>query len=103
MSHATALMYHALYDCQDEWDALEYDERPYAVSVSDFNQQLDALENAGISILDPEIILKERHFGDQNGGVILTFDDGHNSFYRYAYRILKNRGYRAIFFITTVT
>lgn len=101
MSHATALMYHALYDGPEEWESLNAEERPYAVSVSDFNRQLDAMENANISILDPDKIFNEKSLGDVNYGVLLTFDDGHTSFYRHAYRILKERGYRAIFFITT--
>lgn len=101
MSHVTALMYHALYDGQDEWELLDVDERPYAVSISDFNQQLDAMENENISILDPRKVLSERNFLGVNNGVLLTFDDGHSSFYRHAYKILKQRGYRAIFFITT--
>jgi len=101
MSHATALMYHVLYDGKKEWESLDAEERPYAISVSDFNRQLDAIENANISILDPDKIINEKSLGDTHHGVILTFDDGHSSFYRHAYKILKQRGYRAIFFITT--
>ena len=101
MSFATALMYHTLYDGDYEWGLLQADERPYAISVSEFNRQLDALEKENILILDPIKLLKDKSFNGINNGVILTFDDGHSSFYRYAYKILKKRGYRAIFFITT--
>lgn len=101
MSHVTALMYHVLYDGLEEWELLKVDERPYAISVSEFNRQLDVMENANISILDPAKILKDKSLNDIKRGVILTFDDGHSSFYRHAYKILKKRGYRAIFFITT--
>ncbi len=101
MSHATVLMYHVLYDTIEEWEALRSDERPYAISTSEFKKQLDILEVANISILDPYQVLKNKSFNCKNKGVLLTFDDGHSSFYKYAYKILKERGFRAIFFITT--
>ena len=101
MSSVTALMYHVIYDGPEEWALLKEEERPYAISVSEFTQQLDEMENANISILDPAKFLKKKSLNNINKGVILTFDDGHNSFYNHAYKILKKRGYRAIFFITT--
>lgn len=95
------LMYHALYRGEAEWASLAAEERPYAVACEVFEQQLDALSAAGIPVLDPEELLGHPSGAWPKKGVVLTFDDGHESFYRHAFPLLRKRGYRAIFFITS--
>jgi peptidoglycan/xylan/chitin deacetylase (PgdA/CDA1 family) len=91
-------MYHALYRGEREYADIEQTERPYAVSVEKFERQLDMLAEAGIPVLDPA-----RLPGDlpPDGGVLLTFDDGHGSNHRHAMPLLAGRGLRAAFFVTS--
>lgn len=100
MSRVIVLMYHALYSSIDELNALRDEERPYALSTAAFERHLDRIIKAGIPILSAKQLSAEQR---QNSGtsVLLTFDDGHSSFYKYAFPALRERDLSAIFFITT--
>jgi peptidoglycan/xylan/chitin deacetylase (PgdA/CDA1 family) len=95
------LMYHAIYRGEAEWRALEPEERPYAIARSEFEQQLDTLATAGIPVIDPAELFQRSGEDWPDRGVLITFDDGHASFYEHAYPALKERNLRALFFITS--
>lgn len=90
-----SIMYHALYETDAELAAMPDEEQPYAVSVNNFKAQLDHIEAAGRKIVNPAELKSAFQ-----PGVLLTFDDGHESFHRYALPILAERNLSAIFFIT---
>ena len=89
----TALMYHALYENDEALAAMPVAERPYAVSTAQFEAHLDLIQAQGLEIINP---LTDGF----KPGVVLTFDDGHHSFYDHALPILQQRGLSALFFIT---
>lgn len=92
------LMYHGLYADEQELAGIDAADRPYAVSVAEFKAQLDALQALGVALIDPEALGRQV---PRNGGVVLTFDDGHGSNHRHALPELLSRGARAVFFATT--
>lgn len=98
MNRLVILMYHALYADEQELSDIPPSDRPYAVSVRDFDAHLDALAEDGLPIVDPRILATREPAGP---GVILTFDDGHESGYRLAFPRLAQRGHPAAFFVTT--
>jgi len=90
-------MYHALYADDGERARIDSPDRPYAISVDTFEQHLQRLADAGITVLDPRALLEQP---PTHGGVVLTFDDGHLSNWVHAYPRLKQRGLAAAFFVT---
>lgn len=93
-------MYHTLYSCVEELRNMPREERPYAVSLSAFERQIDRLIEAGVPILSPRELGKKQ-LPRSDTSVLLTFDDGHRSFYEYAFPVLRKRNLSAIFFVTT--
>lgn len=100
MNKVIVLMYHGLYENINELQAIPEEERPYSLSLAQFEQQLSTLLSAGIPILSPQSIFYERR-SFAGTGVLLTFDDGHHSFYKHAFPTLLRLGLAAIFFVTT--
>lgn len=101
MNKIIILMYHALYEKETELAAIVPEDRPYAISVASFQRHLECIIRQGIPIISPDLLeLKVPENGIQPG-VLLTFDDGHASNYHYAYPLLRERGIKAIFFITS--
>ena len=98
MKRIVVLMYHALWSDTAELERIDPVDRPYALPLSEFVAQLDALAAQGIPVLDPAALEQGLPRG---GGVVLTFDDGHASNARLALPQLLARGLRAAFFITT--
>jgi peptidoglycan/xylan/chitin deacetylase (PgdA/CDA1 family) len=92
------LMYHRLYEHEQDVHAIPPPERPYAIPVLRLVRHLQLLKNAGIPVLDPATLpsspLPER-------GVVLTFDDGHVSHHRFALLHLCAQRRRAAFFVPT--
>ncbi len=84
------LMYHALY-ADNDISLIDSDDLPYAVSVSDFTQQMELLQRYTVGIWS-DIKLPD---------IIITFDDGHISNHDLALPILKQFGFHAYFFITS--
>jgi len=101
MKRFSTLMYHALYANEEELSLIDQEDRPYAISMSEFCAQLDLLNSNNIDVLSPEEVFKATSDEFKNSSVLLTFDDGHSSFYHHAYPELKKRNMSAIFFITT--
>lgn len=99
MNRVMVLMYHALYDDVAGLNAIDPADRPYAVSVDDFRAQLDWLGQAGIPVVDPRNMVSVQP--QTPISVLLTFDDGHESNFRYAYPLLAARRMPALFFVTS--
>lgn len=98
MTSLVIFMYHGLYSNERELEVIDAAERPYAISVESFERQLDCLAHAGIPVLDPNSLTTG---GDVRGGVVLTFDDGHESNFRHALPTLADRGICGAFFMTS--
>lgn len=92
------LMYHALYANERERADIDAADRPYAASIDEFIAHLDAIESAGLPLLDPAELPRG---APPSGGVVLSFDDGHASAHRHAMPELLKRGARAVFFVTS--
>ena len=98
MSRLVVLMYHALYEDEEELLSIDAADRPYAVSVAAFEEQLDILDRRGLTVADPAALPGGLEVDDR---VVLTFDDGHASHHRHALPRLLDRGLRAAFFVTS--
>ncbi|WP_031409273.1 polysaccharide deacetylase family protein [Thiomonas sp. FB-Cd] len=98
MSRISILMYHALWESEAELQAIAPEDRPYAISISEFGAQLHALRENGIAVLDPKCL---ENGASERGGVILTFDDGHASNAVHALPALQALNMPAAFFVTT--
>jgi peptidoglycan/xylan/chitin deacetylase (PgdA/CDA1 family) len=100
VSRIVVFMYHALYDGERARQELGLVDRPYAISVQAFEQQLDFLKAAGIPVLSARQLVPEVA-NLPEAGVLLTFDDGHASGYQHAAPRLGERGLSGIFFVTS--
>lgn len=96
MNRLVVLMFHALYEGERELAAIDPSDRPYAVSVDAFEEQLDILDRRGLTVADPAALPGGLEVDDR---VVLTFDDGHASCHRHALPRLLERGLRAAFFV----
>jgi peptidoglycan/xylan/chitin deacetylase (PgdA/CDA1 family) len=92
------LMYHALYANERELQDITPEDRPYAVSTQRFAEQLQAMRDAGLPFIDPARLGEPQA---QEGGVLLSFDDGHASNCTHALPALARHDARAVFFITS--
>ena len=99
MKKFAVMMYHALYANPNELAELDPEDRPYAVSVENFKAQLDLLARSGIRVISPQEVHQLERSNEST--IMLTFDDGHKSFYRHAFPVLQERGLKACFFVTS--
>ncbi|MDI3257975.1 MAG: polysaccharide deacetylase family protein [Kyrpidia sp.] len=85
------LMYHHIDPRED----------PMTISPSRFSDQMDALQRGGYHVIGMDKLLDFAVDGEPvpDNAVVITFDDGYESFYRYAYPILKNHHFSATNFI----
>ncbi len=81
----TVLSYHEIADKSETLDST------YAVTPSNFDQQIHWLMDNGYHFISIDDILKYRKSGKglPNKAVLITFDDGYQSVYTNAYPILK--------------
>ncbi len=98
MKRVSILMYHGLYRNELELKSIDAEDRPYALSTREFQAQLSLLQKHGVPVLDPTA-LECGHL--EQGGVIITFDDGHSSNAELAMPLLRDHAMKAAFFITT--
>lgn len=83
------LMYHGLFDSQDECARTIIDEdRPYAISREKFRWQLEQIKRFNDT-------------RDSRHKIVITFDDGHISNHSIALEELQRLGLTAYFFVTT--
>ena len=96
--HVTVLMYHHLSE-------KPMPQFPWILSADRFDDQMNLLKQEGFHVITME---QYREFM-LNGGtvpdnaVLLTFDDGYESFYELAFPILKKYGYTAVNFVIVST
>ena len=94
------LMYHHIAENPPGADAVR---RDLSVSPAAFAQQMDALRREGyqtISLGDlMDALAGARSLPPKP--IILTFDDGYDDNYRFAFPILRERGFTGTFFIIT--
>uniref|UniRef100_E6PV92 Putative Polysaccharide deacetylase n=1 Tax=mine drainage metagenome TaxID=410659 RepID=E6PV92_9ZZZZ len=98
MKRVSILMYHGLYSNERELESIDAEDRPYALSTREFRAQLSLLRLHGVPVLDPAA-LERGHL--EQGGVVITFDDGHASNAELALPLLREHAMKAAFFITT--
>lgn len=84
-------------------EELPQGDRGYYVTVEQFEKQLDVIEKYGYTTIHLRDLLAYRSgaFEMPEKPVIITFDDGYEGVYKYAYPALKQRGMTATFFILT--
>ncbi|WP_339186316.1 polysaccharide deacetylase family protein [Brevibacillus sp. FSL K6-6036] len=80
---------------------LDFVENDATLSPSTFAQHLDTLIQKQYNIISMETFVKFIRTGEKipPNAVVLTFDDGYESFYTYAYPELKKRGISAANFL----
>ncbi len=106
MSYCCVLMYHAIYNNKEEFTNLHDEEKPYAISSDTFREHLTILKKNNIKVLNfkqfcASISNKNTvNFEFDEPSALITFDDGHQSFHKYAKPILEEFGYGGLFFIT---
>lgn len=68
-----------------------------SISPSKFEKQIEFLKQSGYIGISPQSL-----FDQINGkSVLITFDDGYEGIYKYAYPIIKKHDFTAIIFLTT--
>lgn len=98
------LMYHGVDPGDGRYDYAEAGMRSYILKREDFAAHLEAIERSGRPVIDPSAFIE----GGPNppcepGSILLTFDDGDLSDYDIVTPLLCERGWKALFFITTGT
>lgn len=76
---------------------------PYAITVKDFERQMAYLHRAGYQPIGLRTLAAARAGKTRlpPKPVLLTFDDGYRSYYRYAYPVLRRYGFPSIVSIVT--
>ncbi len=96
------LLYHRLISraAADRGDVLD-DEMIWASYDTNFGEQMDYLAGAGYTTLDMDdyLAIREGRQEMPERPVILTFDDGYLSNYRYGYPAIKRNGLKAVIFV----
>ncbi|MBJ6363994.1 polysaccharide deacetylase family protein [Paenibacillus sp. GCM10012307] len=91
-NQVAVLMYH---------DVTEGETTKTALSVKDFEEQMELLKTNGFHVISmkeySDFMLQQKAVPDN--AVLITFDDGYESFYTLAYPILKKYGYPATNFV----
>ena len=97
-----ALMYHRFVSAE-EYTRLRGDERVYSISADAFDAQLTELKlrMTRVVSLDDAIQFAKAKRSLSKPAVLITIDDGNESFLTLAAPILKKHGMRATLFITT--
>jgi peptidoglycan/xylan/chitin deacetylase (PgdA/CDA1 family) len=78
--------------------------RQYIIPPETFASHMKILHDSGYTIINPEEIMTA--FNDNSHlqkPIVITFDDGTKTEYKNALPVLKRYGFKAIFFIMTVT
>jgi peptidoglycan/xylan/chitin deacetylase (PgdA/CDA1 family) len=99
MSNIPVLMYHALEDNDHPAGANSLGEQLYVLQASRFREQMEYLHREGFRTFLLDELLDTEVWPEK--GVVLTFDDGHESNYTLALPILQCFGFKAEFFVTT--
>ena len=93
------LMYHALEDDEHPAGYTEPGDKVYVLQVEQFREQMAYLKENGFRTYLIDELLELEQLPEN--GIVLTFDDGHESNSTLALPILQEYGFKAHFFITT--
>ncbi len=93
--HYPVLMYHGIHDSEN--DPGQFDP-VYSVSLAQFQEQLDWLQDKGYK---PVTLSQAEKAGNNENVVVITFDDGDITNFTTALPELGKRGMSAEFYITT--
>jgi len=92
-------MYHALEDEKHPAGSKDKGEQHYVVTVDNFKKQTEYLHKYGFRTFLIHELFDLQAWPEK--GIVITFDDGHDSNYNLALPILQQFGFKAEFFITT--
>ncbi len=101
------LMYHDIKPDEFDLSAALPENRPYIQKLSQFVEQVNYIKKKGFLSLTVSDLYRERtndianSAGASNKKIILSFDDGDQSNYDYAFKTLIKHNLKATFFITT--
>ena len=59
------------------------------IKIADFKKHLDLIKNEGIKFINPQNFIQELKNNKNQRKILLTIDDGYQSFYNNAWPILK--------------
>jgi peptidoglycan/xylan/chitin deacetylase (PgdA/CDA1 family) len=93
------LMYHHISDAPT-YNVLD---RSLTVTPDMFSQQLDYLKAQGYHSITLNQLMNALYYGGPlpDKPIVLTFDDGYEDNYHFAYGILRDHGYSGMFYIIT--
>jgi peptidoglycan/xylan/chitin deacetylase (PgdA/CDA1 family) len=95
MNKLLILNYHSIYNSSDA----EFCDPIYSIDVFSFRQQLEVIKKLELEVILisdlNKIKLGTKPF------IAITIDDGHDSDYKIAYRILNEYGFKATFYLPT--
>lgn len=93
-NQVAVLMYHQLVDQADK-------KKPQLLPVDQFEQQMKLLKEHGFHVItmDEYVDFMTAGTAIPDNAVLLTFDDGYETFYTHAFPILKQYGYTATNFV----
>lgn len=96
------LCYHQIRDWTDKDSKSAKD---YITPISVFKEQIKALADSGYTSILPDQLYNHLAYGDElpEKPVMLTFDDNDLSQYENAAPVLKEYGFKGVYFIMTVT
>ncbi|MBM4033425.1 MAG: hypothetical protein FJ291_16805 [Planctomycetes bacterium] len=98
----TILTYHALVSRPDELALWPPGARLYVLTLDEFRSHLDILASEGFSTISMADFLRWHQGALElpERSIVLSFDDGHRSNFALALPALRERGHRAVFFVT---
>ena len=71
------------------------------IKIADFKKHLDLIKKEGIKFINPQNFIQELKNNKNQRKILLTIDDGYQSFYNNAWPILKSEKIPFILFIST--
>lgn len=99
---AVIWMYHGISSSSRPYRNTNSSELFFVITETLFRQQLQFLRDGGYNVVLLDTLARYYESGQiPPKTVVLTFDDGHESNYWIAFPLLKEFGFKAVFFITT--
>lgn len=94
------LLYHDIDTPETPSEKHDRATRDTVVSLEEFESHMSCLADSGKRVISIKDYLSKQESGTLSpNDIVLTFDDGHISNYRYALPVLKKYGFTATFFI----
>lgn len=93
------LMYHSITSDIEKMTTRQYYE--INTDVNTFAKHLKLIEKNNIEVIKVEDIERYENVKNTKNKIAITFDDGYQDFYRYAFALLKKHKYPAMVYIPT--